>query len=157
VVSLLRARGVAWREIAYHRDLRSAQAAQQRYERLTQNEAPEVVIYAFREAGRADASWHGDPDALPDGQGQVEDGDEFGEVGSDTFVDGPGIVEDAEVEGRSLSLFEGDEGGLTYEQRCTLVFLLKHRYISAVHDRHAARLSETSARRRGLSRARRHG
>ena len=68
VVSLLRARGVAWREIAYHRGLRSAQAAQQRYERLTQNEAPEVVIYAFREAGRADAPWHGDPDALPDGR-----------------------------------------------------------------------------------------
>lgn len=31
----------------------------------------------------------------------------------------------------SLSLFEGDEGGLTMEQRRTLVALLKHRYVSA--------------------------
>jgi hypothetical protein len=31
----------------------------------------------------------------------------------------------------SFSLFEGDEGGLTLEQRRTLVLLLKHRYISA--------------------------
>ncbi len=56
---------------------------------------------------------------------------ELGEDGSYAFVDGPGVVEDADVEGRSLSLFEGDEGFLTYEQRCALVFLIKHRYISA--------------------------
>ena len=31
----------------------------------------------------------------------------------------------------SLSLFEGDEGGLSVAQRRTLVLLLKHRYISA--------------------------
>jgi hypothetical protein len=31
----------------------------------------------------------------------------------------------------SLSLFEGDEGGLSLEQRRTLVLILKHRYISA--------------------------
>ena len=31
----------------------------------------------------------------------------------------------------SFSLFEGDEGGLTIQQRRTLVLLLKHRYISA--------------------------
>src|SRR5229473_7022514 len=62
---------------------------------------------------------------------ELESGDEFGEDGSDAFVDGPGVVEDADVEGRSLSLFEGDEGFLTYEQRCALVFLIKHRYISA--------------------------
>ncbi|MFT2816675.1 DUF4194 domain-containing protein [Leifsonia sp. A12D58] len=31
----------------------------------------------------------------------------------------------------SFSLFEGDEGGLTVQQRKTLVLLLKHRYISA--------------------------
>ena len=61
---------------------------------------------------------------------ETEFGDEFIEVGNDAF-EGPSAVEDAEVEGRSLSLFEGDEGTLTYEQRCTLVFLLKHRYISA--------------------------
>lgn len=34
-------------------------------------------------------------------------------------------------ESPSFSLFEGDEGGLTVEQRRTLVLLLKHRYISA--------------------------
>ena len=34
-------------------------------------------------------------------------------------------------ESPSFSLFEGDEGGLTAEQRRTLVLLLKHRYISA--------------------------
>jgi Domain of unknown function (DUF4194) len=56
---------------------------------------------------------------------------EFGEDGSDAFVDGPGVVEDTDIEGRSLSLFEGDEGSLTYEQRCALVFLIKRRYISA--------------------------
>lgn len=38
---------------------------------------------------------------------------------------------DDEGEPSSLSLFEGDEGGLTLEQRRTLVSLLKHRYISA--------------------------
>ena len=62
--------------------------------------------------------------------GETEFGDELDEMGSDAF-EGPDAVEDAEVEGRSLSLFEGDEGTLTYEQRSTLVFLLKHRYISA--------------------------
>lgn len=36
-----------------------------------------------------------------------------------------------EEESASFSLFEGDEGGLTVEQRRTLVLLLKHRYISA--------------------------
>lgn len=36
-----------------------------------------------------------------------------------------------EEEQESLSLFEGDEGGLTLEQRKTLVSLLRHRYISA--------------------------
>lgn len=37
----------------------------------------------------------------------------------------------AEDAAQSFSLFEGDEGGLTVEQRRTLVLLLKHRYISA--------------------------
>lgn len=41
--------------------------------------------------------------------------------------DDDGTAEPAE----SFSLFEGDEGGLTVEQRRTLVSLLKHRYISA--------------------------
>jgi uncharacterized protein DUF4194 len=62
---------------------------------------------------------------------EAERDDEFGEVSNAGFIDGPGVIEDAEIEGRSLSLFEGDEGALTYEQRCALVFLIKHRYISA--------------------------
>ena len=65
--------------------------------------------------------------AAPGLADSIDPGDESG----DAFIDGPGVVEDAGIEGRSLSLFEGDEGTLTYEQRCTLVFLLKHRYISA--------------------------
>ena len=36
-----------------------------------------------------------------------------------------------DIDSPSFSLFEGDEGGLTVEQRRTLVLLLKHRYISA--------------------------
>jgi Domain of unknown function (DUF4194) len=79
----------------------------------------------------------GEQDQLTISEQSVQDGtcetdsDDFGEVSSDAFIDGPGVVEDGGIEGRSLSLFEGDEGSLTYEQRCTLVFLLKHRYISA--------------------------
>lgn len=65
IVTLLRAREVSWREIAHHRGLQSAQAAKQRYDRLARQ--PEVVVYAFRAAGKADGPWHGDPDALPDG------------------------------------------------------------------------------------------
>jgi hypothetical protein len=69
--------------------------------------------------------------AAPDGTCETGPG-EFGEVSGDAFIDGPDVLEeDGGIEGRSLSLFEGDEGSLTYEQRRTLVFLLKHRYISA--------------------------
>ncbi|MFI6883869.1 DUF4194 domain-containing protein [Streptosporangium canum] len=39
-----------------------------------------------------------------------------------------------ETEQESLSLFEGDEGGLTLEQRKTLVCLLKQRYISCAQQ-----------------------
>jgi hypothetical protein len=46
-----------------------------------------------------------------------------GEVGE---VDEPDIVDE-----RSVSLFEGDEGGLEYVQRHALVTLLKQRFISA--------------------------
>ena len=63
VVARLRERGVSWREIAHHRGLQSAQAAQQRYDRLTR--PPEAVIYAFRAADEPGAPWHGTPDALP--------------------------------------------------------------------------------------------
>jgi len=38
---------------------------------------------------------------------------------------------DTETDSENFSLFEGDEGGLTIDQRKTLVLLMKHRYISA--------------------------
>lgn len=66
VVARLRERGVSWREIAHHRGLHSAQAAQQRYDKLTR--PPEVVIYAFRVADDPGAPWHGEPEALPPGR-----------------------------------------------------------------------------------------
>jgi hypothetical protein len=69
VIARLRERGVPWREIAHHRGLQTAQAAQQRYERLTR--PPEAVIYAFRAADEPGAPWHGAPDALPAGQCQT--------------------------------------------------------------------------------------
>jgi hypothetical protein len=53
VVARLRERGVSGREIAHHRGLQSAQAAKQRYERLTSQ--PEVRIYAFRAADQTGA------------------------------------------------------------------------------------------------------
>lgn len=75
----------------------------------------------------------GPPDFGSDGNNVFDDGPggDLGADDSDLFVDGPGVVEDVDVEGRSLSLFEGDEGSLSYEQRCALVFLLRHRYVSA--------------------------
>lgn len=45
--------------------------------------------------------------------------------------DSPGEADDELDEPTSLSLFEGDEGRLTLDQRKALVSLLKHRYISA--------------------------
>ncbi len=57
--------------------------------------------------------------------------DGLGAAGGDPFVDGRAVIEDVDVGGRSLSLFEGDEGTLTYEHRRALVFLLQHRYVSA--------------------------
>lgn len=41
---------------------------------------------------------------------------------------------DGDLEPSSLSLFEGDEGGLTLDQRKALVSLLKHRYISGARQ-----------------------
>lgn len=59
-------------------------------------------------------------------------GDPTGELDTgESFIDATAGVEDSHVAGRSLSLFEGDEGSLTFEQRRTLVFILKHRYVSA--------------------------
>jgi hypothetical protein len=53
--------------------------------------------------------------------------DEAQPVGEDAFAQ-PASVTD---EPTSFSLFEGDEGALSLDQRRTLVLLLKHRYISA--------------------------
>ncbi|KQW06238.1 hypothetical protein ASC66_06830 [Leifsonia sp. Root4] len=53
---------------------------------------------------------------------------------SAAFTDGDAFVgadDSTDADGDSLSLFEGDEGGLSAAQRRTLVLLLKHRYISA--------------------------
>jgi hypothetical protein len=85
VVSRLRAKGVPWRVIAQYRGLDSAQAAQQRYDRITRRSprasqpgAPgamlvaETLIYAFRIAGEPEAPWFGDPDLLPEGQYATE-------------------------------------------------------------------------------------
>jgi hypothetical protein len=49
-------------------------------------------------------------------------------AGTDDAFTEPASVTD---EPTSFSLFEGDEGALSLEQRRTLVLLLKHRYISA--------------------------
>ena len=49
----------------------------------------------------------------------------------DEFGDAEDAAAEDAVEPTSLSLFEGDEGGLSFDQRKTLVSLLKHRYISA--------------------------
>ena len=46
-------------------------------------------------------------------------------------ADEPTADEPTDIDSPSFSLFEGDEGGLTVEQRRTLVLLLRHRYISA--------------------------
>ncbi|WP_166793261.1 DUF4194 domain-containing protein [Cryobacterium lactosi] len=50
---------------------------------------------------------------------------------TDEGVEGTESTESTDDGAQSFSLFEGDEGGLTVEQRRTLVLLLKHRYISA--------------------------
>ncbi|TFD53996.1 DUF4194 domain-containing protein [Cryobacterium frigoriphilum] len=50
---------------------------------------------------------------------------------TDDRTDATGDDTSVERDPASFSLFEGDEGGLSIEQRRTLVLLLKHRYISA--------------------------
>src|SRR5258706_14687177 len=56
-------------------------------------------------------------------------GGHLGEDDNDAFADGPGVVADADAEGRSPSLFEGDQGALTHETRWPLVFPPPHRYL----------------------------
>jgi hypothetical protein len=50
---------------------------------------------------------------------------------TDGVTDVTDVTDTVEDNPESFSLFEGDEGGLTVEQRRTLVLLLRHRYISA--------------------------
>jgi hypothetical protein len=74
--------------------------------------------------------------AEPQTGAETEDGDLLNEYGApadpdDPFLEASEAVEDADVDGRSVSLFEGDEGTLTLDQRRCLVFLMKHRYVSA--------------------------
>jgi hypothetical protein len=59
-------------------------------------------------------------------------GDSDGSFGQDAAFHDGRVGDNAPSE--SLSLFEGDEGGLSIEQRRTLVLLLKHRYISAAQQ-----------------------
>jgi hypothetical protein len=79
-VSRLRAKGLPWRVIAQYRGLESAQAARQRYERITRRSphdyrtgtpgamvVEDTLIYAFRVAGGPGAGWFGAPDLLPEG------------------------------------------------------------------------------------------
>lgn len=58
---------------------------------------------------------------------EFEDFDEPDTSTSDGF-------EDEDGGGSTLALFEGDDGGLSLEQRRTLVALLKHRFISAENN-----------------------
>lgn len=59
----------------------------------------------------------------------VTDVADVADVTDESAIEGDAREEDGTAE--SFSLFEGDEGGLTVEQRRTLVLLLRHRYISA--------------------------
>lgn len=71
------------------------------------------------------------PDDLDDHTEDVDaDAEErFDEgTGSDAFLD------DEDLETSTLSLFDGDEGGLSLVQRRTLVTLMKNRYISAAQN-----------------------
>lgn len=53
------------------------------------------------------------------------------EIDDGTGVDDPDLADDELLDEGSVSLFEGDEGGLEYAQRRALVTLLKQRFISA--------------------------
>jgi hypothetical protein len=67
-------------------------------------------------------------DQWPEGDADYDDPD--AEPAGGEAADG----ETDEAEQSSLALFEGDEGGLTLEQRKALVSVLKHRYISAARQ-----------------------
>jgi len=67
LIEVARRRGMSWRDIAWSLGLDSAQAAQKRFQKLTQE--PEILVYAFRVAG--DKAWHGKPDLLPNGRYEV--------------------------------------------------------------------------------------
>jgi hypothetical protein len=67
------------------------------------------------------------------GFGRDADGRERAGTDVDGFED---TTETArpDADSESLSLFEGDDGGLSIDQRKTLVLILKHRYISAAQQ-----------------------
>lgn len=80
VVSRLRSKDVSWRVIAQYRGLESAQAARQRYERLARRSptahqagtpgtmvVEDTLVYAFRIAGEAEATWYGEPELVTAG------------------------------------------------------------------------------------------
>jgi hypothetical protein len=52
----------------------------------------------------------------------------------DTEPGGDAFIDDEDLEASTLSLFDGDEGGLSLAQRRTLVTLMKNRYISAAQN-----------------------
>jgi hypothetical protein len=56
--------------------------------------------------------------------------DDVTDVTDESAIEGDALPDEDDT-AESFSLFEGDEGGLTVEQRRTLVLLLRHRYISA--------------------------
>jgi len=73
------------------------------------------------------------PDDAAEPEAEANDHSDDSEFAADLY--GTERGDPAEVEEpSSLSLFEGDEGGLTLEQRKTLVSLLKHRFISAAQN-----------------------
>ena len=62
--------------------------------------------------------------------------DADGDTYSTDDIDGTDDTEASrpDANSESLSLFEGDDGGLSIDQRKTLVLILKHRYISAAQQ-----------------------
>lgn len=72
-------------------------------------------------------------DDLGGPQPPTDDGPTAGEdlVTADGGWDAGAWLDGEDDQGSSLSLFEGDEGGLSLEQRRLLVTLLKHRFITA--------------------------
>src|SRR4051794_26060136 len=87
------------------------------------------------EAGDADAVDAVDLDADDlDADDSGEDTNYTYGADGDPFGDDDGL--DDGLETSTLSYFEGDEGGLSLDQRRALVALMKNRYISAAQNSH---------------------